>query len=222
MVLAWAMHRAGAPLALPAAHLRYDGRQDEYQLGQAGRLTVVRGPLEVQGPLRITGTVTVVGDLRSESGIVNDDWQATSLAVIGDLSSRAVYNANDLVVTGSIRAELLVRSHINTFTPADALKFAAMEFGAASPIMSVGIAAPPPLCLAIEADGRPPKNLEEWLTEISAGTPAPLWSEFYVRTPAMNAPDRPIAERPARCGVRRVSTAGYPEARSSARLLGRR
>ncbi len=108
LVLAWALHRAGAPLAVFPECAVVDG--DSTELGGAGSsttCTVYQGPLVLRGEVSIRGTVVVVGDLTIE-GTLTDGWAADSaLVVIGHETVRAMNAGSDHLVTGDFKADLL-------------------------------------------------------------------------------------------------------------------
>jgi hypothetical protein len=108
LVLAWALHRSGAPLAVFPECAVVNG--DSIELGGAGSsttCTVYQGPMALRGEVRIRGTVVVVGHLTIE-GTLTDGWAADSaLVVIGNETVRAMNAGSDHLVTGDFKADLL-------------------------------------------------------------------------------------------------------------------
>lgn len=108
LLLAWAMHRTGAPLAVfPQCAKVENGVTTLGATGSSTTCAVYRGPLRLEGSVRCTGTVVVLGDLIVD-GRLTDGWASDSaLVVIGNEQVRVMVAAGDHIVTGNLTAELL-------------------------------------------------------------------------------------------------------------------
>jgi len=108
LLLAWAMHRTGAPLAVfPQCAKVENGVTRLGSAGSSTTCTVYRGPLRLEGFVRCTGTVVVLGDLTVD-GRLTDGWSSDSaLVVVGNETARVLVAAGDHIVTGNLTAEVL-------------------------------------------------------------------------------------------------------------------
>lgn len=112
MHVGWAMARAGAPLAsYPAfAEPSADGA---IELGSrdSRKAVVYRGPLVLAGAFRVSGAVIVIGDLVIDGSLaVYSDGSANQLVVIGNVIAGALEAAADILISGELTAELLIRT----------------------------------------------------------------------------------------------------------------
>lgn len=108
MLLAWAMHRSDAALAMFPECATVEG--DTVRLGATGDsecVTVYRGPLSLRGTVRLTGTVVVVGDFTVDGHLI-DGWSSESaLVVIGHERVKVFSACGDHIVSGDLDAEIL-------------------------------------------------------------------------------------------------------------------
>ncbi|MFE7840828.1 hypothetical protein ACFU53_33675 [Streptomyces sp. NPDC057474] len=106
-LLAWAMHRTGAPLAQFPDLTSRSG--DDIVLGTGyDEIVVFRGPLEIEGHAQLNGTVVVLGDLTLHGGLVDGSSAESALVVVGNERVRALDAHTDHLVTGDLDAELLL------------------------------------------------------------------------------------------------------------------
>lgn len=108
LLLAWAIHRTGAPVAVFPQCASVGPRGISLgATGSSDTCTVYRGPLHLVGSVRCTGTVVVLGDLTVD-GLLTDGWSSDSaLVVIGNETVRVMAAAGDHIVTGNLDAQVL-------------------------------------------------------------------------------------------------------------------
>jgi len=108
MHLAWALHRASAPMADPSVYIGRKEASDARFIGVYNALTVFSGPLHVQGEVEVRGTVAVVGDLVVDGGLHVGGKRGAALAVIGNETTKALFSDSDHLVTGDLNVGFLL------------------------------------------------------------------------------------------------------------------
>lgn len=106
LLLAWALHREGAKLAVfPECASVEDGVTI---LGHSASTCVVyRGPLTLEGTVRLRGTIVVLGDFTVNGTLIDGCASDSALVVIGNETVRAMEAGSDHIVTGDLHTELL-------------------------------------------------------------------------------------------------------------------